>query len=514
MSRVLRNKSIGLNNDKCPIVMIVIWSVFVLFFQSKNSPLYVLNDWVDLNVFLTIGKSWANGLIPYRDLFEQKGPTLFFVFYLISKIKASYVMIYLVEVVFFSFSLFFLYKIARFYYEKLASLFFVFLCSVILTLTPYFDRGGSAEELAYPFIIYSIYLLFVFYHEEFVSDSQWLKLGLSFAWVFWSKYTLIGVFIAVIIGIVIDLMLQKNYRRMIEVILYTSLGFILLTSIVVVYFYFQGAIKSLYFAYFYSNIKLYPNDNGGTIIGKIVNAFIIFFNQLKKNEIVFMTMIIGSYQLVMNHHIFKNKGLMLNYFFALSSMIVTTFFGGKSYDYYLLSILPIMCVALLPLIKNFNQTQFTNFHLMISALLTLLMIIGINGRLTESKLFPNNQTISLDGRSTKPAQQIFSEIINKEKNPTLLNYGSIDMGLYQAADILPSNYYFQRVNISNEKMPQIMNEQKQVVEEQKVMFVVIRLPKKHKKEDIPEIIRNNYQLVKKTRSIFCQTVELLFVSIK
>ena len=31
---------------------------------SKNSPLYVFNDWVDANAFFTMGKGWMNGMIP------------------------------------------------------------------------------------------------------------------------------------------------------------------------------------------------------------------------------------------------------------------------------------------------------------------------------------------------------------------------------------------------------------------------------------------------------------------
>lgn len=44
---------------------------------SKSSFLYPFNDWYDANDFLTLGKGMLHGLVPYRDLYEQKGPILY-----------------------------------------------------------------------------------------------------------------------------------------------------------------------------------------------------------------------------------------------------------------------------------------------------------------------------------------------------------------------------------------------------------------------------------------------------
>ena len=45
---------------------------------SRTSFLYPFMDGVDQNCFMTVGKGMMNGLVPYRDLFEQKGPLLYF----------------------------------------------------------------------------------------------------------------------------------------------------------------------------------------------------------------------------------------------------------------------------------------------------------------------------------------------------------------------------------------------------------------------------------------------------
>ena len=59
-------------------VLLILVSFCSLLFCTKNSWLYSFNDWVDGNAFFTMGKGMVNGLVPYKDLFEQKGPLLYF----------------------------------------------------------------------------------------------------------------------------------------------------------------------------------------------------------------------------------------------------------------------------------------------------------------------------------------------------------------------------------------------------------------------------------------------------
>ena len=54
---------------------------------SRSSFLYPFNNWDDANSYLTMGKSLFNGKVLYRDVFDQKGLYLYFLYglaYLIS----------------------------------------------------------------------------------------------------------------------------------------------------------------------------------------------------------------------------------------------------------------------------------------------------------------------------------------------------------------------------------------------------------------------------------------------
>ena len=42
-------------------------AAIALVLCSKSSPLYTLNDWMDANIFFTMGKSMFSGRVLYRD---------------------------------------------------------------------------------------------------------------------------------------------------------------------------------------------------------------------------------------------------------------------------------------------------------------------------------------------------------------------------------------------------------------------------------------------------------------
>ena len=82
-------------------------SFAVLTVCSKNSFLYPMNDWVDVNCFFTVGRGITHGLVPYRDLYDQKGPLLYFVYALAALISEhSFLGVFVIETLLFALLLF------------------------------------------------------------------------------------------------------------------------------------------------------------------------------------------------------------------------------------------------------------------------------------------------------------------------------------------------------------------------------------------------------------------------
>ena len=58
-------------------IFIFITAFTTILICSKSSPLYPINDWTDANCYMTVGRAMLNGAMPYRDLFEHKGPVVY-----------------------------------------------------------------------------------------------------------------------------------------------------------------------------------------------------------------------------------------------------------------------------------------------------------------------------------------------------------------------------------------------------------------------------------------------------
>ncbi|MFT8609467.1 MAG: hypothetical protein ABF690_07525, partial [Liquorilactobacillus nagelii] len=132
------------------------WVVLVIlllgsFLFISASPLYKGNPWVDTNAMLAIGQAWLDGRVPFRDIFEQRGPVLY-VYYLVMNLFSTkgYIGLFIIET---------LNLIGIWYWEKktlqllqvpsklqkwLALILPFFLLSSFS-----FENGGSPEEFAF-----------------------------------------------------------------------------------------------------------------------------------------------------------------------------------------------------------------------------------------------------------------------------------------------------------------------------------------------------------------------------
>ena len=60
-------------------ILIISWVVLLVTFVSKCSFIFRMNDWYDSNCYFTVAYSMKNGgFTLYRDIYEQKGPYLYF----------------------------------------------------------------------------------------------------------------------------------------------------------------------------------------------------------------------------------------------------------------------------------------------------------------------------------------------------------------------------------------------------------------------------------------------------
>ena len=161
----------------------------ILLFTSKNSPLYPFNDWVDENAFFTVGKGIFKGVVPYRDVFEQKGLLLYFLFGVSSLLSyKTFIGVFIFEILFFTFFLYYGHKTIKLFLDEKYTYIILPILAFFITTCISFVHGGSCEEFCLPFLAYGLYSYFKHFKEKELTKKEYFLNGIMAGLIFMMKY--------------------------------------------------------------------------------------------------------------------------------------------------------------------------------------------------------------------------------------------------------------------------------------------------------------------------------------
>ena len=186
-----KEESVMKKNNYYIWIITFLCALLFLLFNSKCSPLYVMNNWWDASALFTVGRSMKHGKILYMDVYEHKG-----IYYCLLHMFAamitekSYIGIFIFEVISFWVFLIFAYKIWCLINDDVKIINIPIITFLIMTSTM-FMYGDSVEEFCLPIYIVAIFIITKWIKNDFNRTRiNWIVLGILTAVVFWSKYTL------------------------------------------------------------------------------------------------------------------------------------------------------------------------------------------------------------------------------------------------------------------------------------------------------------------------------------
>lgn len=131
----------------------------------------------DSSIFQYIGHIWVTGGIPYREVFDHKGPLLFLLNAFGFWITGSRFGILAVQVTFLTFSLFLVYKISRLRYGRMGSA--VIFGMFLLSFCYFSSEGNLTEEYSLTFLLVPIYLALRYDRRRGGSIVRWMLLYMA-----------------------------------------------------------------------------------------------------------------------------------------------------------------------------------------------------------------------------------------------------------------------------------------------------------------------------------------------
>jgi hypothetical protein len=429
------------------------------------SPLYSFNEWPDINIYFNVGKSVFNGKTLYTEVFDHKGPLIFFIYGIGSLVSdTTFFGMYLIESLFQALMIFAAYFTARLYLEKI----YAFLTALIfpVVMLTHSLSGGSAEEFIAVCQVISLYLfilyfkdkdarihkpVYMFIHGVMCSMALLIKINLVVFWVF------------PLAAIFLNIFFNKEYKNLIKNLLYFICGVLLITLPVIIYFFINNALYEAWNIYINLNSKYAQTGETGRMIE---NISVRFYQRMRFETIEFSFVLLGALYFPIKYS--GNKwgkiAIPLSFILLFSSIYITSnllfAYYAMPYDVYTL----LACIIIFKhfIINPSRRTYLLSFF--------VILIIGI-----KQKDFFGSKLNELLQRTQPPTlTDTFSKHIMKEKNQTLLNLGNdLANGIFTKAGILPDIKYFISPNLKYEYYPEMRNEQTEYIENRRIQFVVL-----------------------------------------
>lgn len=430
-----------LKNDKCILFFLLLYSFIALYFSTTCSPFYRFNYWSDINIYFTIGRGITHGLVPYLDLFDHKGPLLFFIYAVGAFISEdTFTGIYFIETISLFISLYSAFKISNLFLVKKTSLYSTFLFSICILLV--IGAGGSAEEIILPFWCIGLYFILKHFLYPLNENNPYYAIihGICIGCVFMIKFTLIIFWFIPLLAIVIDTLNNRKIIDTIKYVGYIILGIIIIFIPTIAYFHLKGALSNLWEGYILFNI-IYGTSYPASLIWKYI---ILTAPMLYPLPILMLAIATISPIFFARRQFIKNKLFNLSLPIMYLSTVVILF-KAAYFSYYIIVLSTFILLGIITVLKMYEKKPSIGWSRSLSILticvtLTTLYIVkkrSINERKKES--LPHS---------------IVNKMNQYNNNFHLLNI-DMDNGYYMMTQTLPRCKYFFHPNIIDEKYPNI-----------------------------------------------------------
>lgn len=402
-----------------------------LLLFSMSSPLYPTNPWGDTNCFATLGRGILAGRVPYRDLVEQKGAALYALYALAMAISPKgFFGVFLLEWLSGTLFLFISLQTLRLYRPVKA---WLLLPIWLITLgSRFFVQGGSAEELCAPIFAFALYEGLRAEKSENLPASRILLQGFLAGFVFWVKYTLLGICFGWAAVMVLG---SKSFRRAAKTAGLYLAGMAAGLFPWCFYLLANGALDDAFRVYLSNNLNGYTSDIG-SVWGIVKNILKGVRKLIRDNPLPALMAASGTVSLLIRSSA-RRRVLLCAAFICGAAFI---YFGGRRYDYYgygLVCFVPLAAVPLSALadrLKNKLPRLYRpacGLALALSAALPLMTNGNVPHMFTPKQELP---------------QTILAQRMLESDDPTLLNCGFLDHGFYLATGTLPSTKWFCTLN--------------------------------------------------------------------
>ena len=468
----------------------LIWSVLgafvIMTICSRSSFLYVYNLWDDANSYFTMGKCIFRGMVPYRDLFDQKGIMLYFIYGFASLISSTtFKGVFIFEVIAAAASLLGILKIYQLFLEPST---FPYIATPITGAVIYsswnFYWGGSAEEFLFPYIVWGLYLSVRYFRLRYPKPMGYdtvLAGGILAGCVLNIKFNSLGFFFAWMAMVFFaDLIGERAIVKAFASCLVFLGGMLLATLPWISYFGANRAIGDWLYVYIYKNVFEYSASM--TAAERVAKIYDILKNHFLGNTLMYSLMILGMLYFLfstISSYVYQDPNMrfkrnrifvkvsifeFINISALFSFLMLGIFIGGVSLPYYSFPTNVFVLFGFIPfcyIIEKFLKSRierhthgrdYTGSIMDTPVAFTLSIVAMVLGIGLSFILSVNPKVMGL--KADELWLYKFRDYIEDSgvEDPGIINMYCFDTGIYTVLDVEPICYYYQTQTLNMQEV--------------------------------------------------------------
>lgn len=456
------------------IIFLFIISFLVIFlFSIGTSPFYGNYYTSDSSIFITIGKAMKEGKIVYKEIFDHKGPILFFIQMIGQYINEDRFGIFTLEVISLFITNLFLYKSIILFTSSKKALLSVVVSMICMSY--FIETGNYSEEYSLPFIAICLYLAI----KWFKGNNQFSKqiylysfiYGICFGIIAFIRLNNAAMICGLALAITIIFIKEKEIKSLIKCAISLVLGILIVCIPILLYFYKVNAISDMLYGTFIHNF-LYINSNiqsNMSIIAKVIVllalTLLLFFNCKTFSD---------------------NKNYSLLLIFSYLSTLATLSIGPGFNNYYILCI-PLIAIFMPPVIDVFaSKSMNIVFKIFVISYVCIIFILGC--------FIPQiYYKIGFKNTGLENIHSFIEKNISENDRDKILAIGLFTAPVYLYGDFLPCYKYAFMQDYLFASNIKLMKETYNYIKDGNVKYIIyINLDKQENKDELQKLIFENY----------------------
>ena len=347
--------------------------IVVLFFSTSTTFIYDEPCSGDSAIFQIIGKYWAEGRLPYVDVWDQKGPFIFFVDAIGYVIAGNKYGIFLLQIINLTIVSWILYNICRIELKVLPS--------ILISTLVMFSFAPVCENTVEEWILIPIcwfYYVMTKWVNKVEASGQPVKHPLSSGFVYGMVVGLslmtrltnaVGICMASLV-IAIYLAINKEWRNIVGNVFLFVGGLLLTTVPFFIYFYANDALYEMWYGTFLYNAE-YAGSSGFGIF-----SFKGMANLVLRFENCYFLLLVSVMVLVLN----KSRRFAGILWLTMSLACMLWFLRSNGFGQYATICLPFSCIAFIEIyhISHVNKNWLAMRSYVLSNIAySFIVIVGV-----------------------------------------------------------------------------------------------------------------------------------------